>query len=123
MDFSREGLSEKSDGSEKEHVTMEKKNVMRKELSTEKDMSMEKDVSMDKGSFMEKIQRLALRGIAVMGLLIFLFLTLYSWLYTVKVITDTEALIIEKDSLGMSLLGMMLFMLFAEGIQIGRAHV
>jgi hypothetical protein len=95
---------------------MEEKPAMRKDVSTEKDISVKKGPSMGVSSFMEKLQRLGLQGIALVGFLIFLFLTLYSWLYTVKVITDTEVLTIERESLGMSLLGMMLFMLFAEGI-------
>lgn len=79
---------------------------MEKGISTESGHSRGKDVW----------QRFGLRGIAAIGSGIFLFLTLYSWRYTVKVITDTEALTVEKDSILLSLLTVMLVMFFAGGV-------
>lgn len=75
-------------------------------------------VSGKRSAAVEKIQRFGLRGIGAAGGLIFLFLTLYSWRYTVKVITDTEALTVEKDSILSSIVWVMLAMLFAEGILV-----
>ncbi len=52
---------------------------------------------------MAKLREFCLKFIAVVGALIFLFLTYYAWRYTMRMFSSSEDLFVEKDSILLSL--------------------
>ena len=52
---------------------------------------------------MAKLREFCLKFIAVVGALIFLFLTYYAWRYTMRMFSSSEDLFVEKDSILLTL--------------------
>lgn len=72
---------------------------------------------------MEKLQRLFLRIIAIIGVAFFLFLTAYSCLYTKRQYLEGESIYSEKDNVGIKVLVLLLILLFAFIVSKLAEHV
>lgn len=72
---------------------------------------------------MEKLQRIFLRIIAVIGVAFFLFLTTYSSLYTKRQYLDGESIYSEKDHPGTKILVLLLTLLLAYIVSRLSKHV